>query len=202
MRIIKDITEDETIAAFLKAEIGSFRFGEKIHQQLKADGRERSTIDDPDISSKEPNDYRRFLLGKYRGYGENRGLFRHFPKNVSWKRVVLDKEDLKRMKYINYDYWVELSGGSRLIIDVAKNIIEEFEVFKQSNRNFWEVVEALKRGVNFPESILVTADEHSDLFVLEVHLRLTTYLMEPRFVPERFEVIIGFSEGLRRWGLY
>ncbi len=202
MKIVKDISEDEVIAVFLKAEIGSFRFGNKIFDELEKDNTSREIIDHPDISSQEDNHYRKTLLGKYRGYGLNKELFENFPTDVSWKRVALNKEDLEKVKYINYDYWVELSNGSRVVKDGAKSILAGVEIFKQSNKNFFEAAESLKQGAVFPEPILVAKNEKTGLVVLEGHLRLTAYFMVPDFIPEQLEVIIGFSEGLEKWDLY
>jgi hypothetical protein len=36
--------------------------------------------------------------------------------------VTLTPSELLRVKYINYDYWVELSGGSRLAADAPARI--------------------------------------------------------------------------------
>jgi hypothetical protein len=202
MKIIKNITEDEMIAVFMKAEIGSFRFGGKIFEQLEKDNKHRGIVDNPDISNQEDNNYRKKLLGEYRGYGLNRELFENFPTDVSWKRVGLNKADLEKVKYINYDYWVELSNGSRLVKDGAKSILAGIEVFKNPNKNFLEAAESLKQGFVFPEIILVARDEKTDLVVLEGHLRLTAYLMEPNFIPEELEAIVGFSKDFDKWGLY
>ncbi len=202
MKIAADISEDEMIATFLKGEIGSFRFGERIRHRLTADKQDRRVIDNPNISDAAENKYRRSLFGKYRGYGHNTDLFENFPKNIAWKRVMLDENDLRKLKYINYDYWVELSSGSRRVVDGAKNVVAGVEVFRQSNRNFWEAANIVERGGRFPEPILVAENADSPLVVLEGHVRLTAYLMNSEYTPKALSVIVGFSENMGEWDLY
>ena len=202
MRITKGISEDEMIAVFLKGEIGSFRFGEKIIKYLELDNQNRKIIDNPNIDNNEENKYRRNLFEKYRGYGSNKELFENFPQDVAWKRAILEKADLQNIKYINYDYWVELSGGSRKVIDGARNVIGGVEIFKQSNKNFWETNEIIEKGRRLPDSILVAESESSPLVVLEGHVRLTAYLMKSERITNELPVIIGFSQNMRKWDLY
>jgi len=202
MKIINNITEDEMISIFLKGEIQSFRFGEKILKQLEKDEKDRSVIDKPDILSKEENEYRKRMFGNYRRYGLNKDLFENFPNDIEWKRVILDKQDLLKIKYINYDYWVELSGGSRLVADGAKNVVAGIEIFKQPNNNFWEAAKKIEQGSSFLEPILVAINISSDLVVLEGHLRLTAYFMKPEYIPKEFSAIVGISENIVKWDLY
>src|SRR5207253_2679104 len=53
----------------------------------------------------------------YRGYEARVGLFDGFPHDVRWDWVNLQPDDVLQVKYINYDYWTELSGGSRRAAD-------------------------------------------------------------------------------------
>ncbi len=203
MKIIKNISEDEMISIFLKGEIQSFRFGEKILKQLEKDQKDRSVIDKPDILNNKENEYRKIIFGNYRGYGLNKDLFENFPNNIEWKRVILDKQDLLKIKYINYDYWVELSGGSRLVSDGAKNVVAGIEIFKQPNKNFWEAAKKVEQGGSFPEPILVATNiSSSGLIILEGHLRLTAYFIKPEYIPKELSAIVGISENIVKWDLY
>ncbi|MBW3623773.1 MAG: hypothetical protein KY468_10245 [Armatimonadetes bacterium] len=163
------------MAAFLRTEIASERFGREIVALLERDGRDRSLIDEPDTRNVEENCYRLQLFSDFRGYKQNRGLFEGFPGNVSWYRAILTREELAGVRYIDYSYWNELSGGSRLPADAAKNIREGVEVFEVSNDGFFRMAEALRKGALFPELILVGTAPGSELVVLEGHVRLTAY---------------------------
>lgn len=42
----------------------------------------------------------------FRGY-QDEELFERFPKNIEWKFVQFDDNDIDKIYYINYDYWNE-----------------------------------------------------------------------------------------------
>lgn len=99
------------------------------------------------------------MLGEYRGYGRDQDVFRYVPSDVRWFRAQVTKADLAQVRYIDYDYGTELSGGSRLAEDAAKRIEQGIEVFRVSNGGFWYMANALKAGASFPELIMVGPDE-------------------------------------------
>lgn len=202
MRIIKSISEDEMIAIFLKAEIESERFGHHILQQLQADGVDREIIDSPDSTNTRENTYRRRLLDGYRAYAQRAGYFEGFPHQVEWARAVLSQAEVKQIRYIDYDYWIELSGGTRYAADAIPRIQAGIEIFGQSTQGFWKFVHALEQGKQFDELILVSTGHDDPLVVMEGHARLTAYLMKPDALPEELEVIIGYSPDFVSWGCY
>src|SRR5271157_463585 len=120
MKILKQITEDEMIAEFLKAEINSKRFGKRIIKALNT--KPKTIITKPNLKNKKENQFRRTLLGKVRGFGRNKNLFEDFPKDIRWFRANITKDELKKVKYINYSYWNELSNKTRSPIQAARNI--------------------------------------------------------------------------------
>src|SRR5213078_2077147 len=87
----------------------------------------------PDWHNADENMQRRTLLGVYRGYGRSADYFSGFPSDVRWERVLLTREELEQVRYIDYDYWVELSGGTRLAVDGAKNARAGKVVFRVSS---------------------------------------------------------------------
>ena len=199
MRYIESITEHDMVAVFLKTEIHSDRYDKEIFALLERDGVSRKIVDEPDTSNPEENDYRIQLLGDFRGYKQNRGLFERFPDGVSWNRVALSKDELARVKYIDYSYWNELSGGSRLPVDAAKNIRAGIEVFGESTQWGLEIAQMLEAGAVFPELIVVGCSPESGLVVLEGHVRLTVYFLAPEHIPEELNVIVGFSPNMGDW---
>lgn len=187
------------VAAFLQAEIASERFGKDILALLERDGKSSDTLDRPDVDNPEENRYRIQLLGEYRGCKQNRDLFDAFPEDVSWHRCALSPGELSRVKYIDYSYWIELSGGSRLAVDAARNVRSGIEVFGQSNAGFLKAARALENGAGFPELILVGTAPDSELVVLEGHLRLTAYFLAPEHLPRELSAVVGFSPDLKNW---
>jgi len=195
-------SENEMIALFLQTEIRSDRYRDKILQVLADLGAKESVILDPDLSSDDENTLRKKTLARFRGYGEDREIFEGFPEDVRWIWAYVTASELEKVKYINYDYWVELSGGSRLAKDAAVNIRNGVEIFGVSNDGFFAGAKALLDGAAFPPMILVSDSEET--IVLEGHFRLTVYMLEPGCVKDKLKVMVGYAskEKLMKWSLY
>ena len=202
MRIIRTINEDEMIAVFLACELGSFRFGDHLRQLLQRDAVEPAVIEAPALASEQQNKYRRRLLGEVRGLGHDRANFHGFPDDVTWERCFLTPNEVSRIEYCNYSYWLELSNGTRKPADGAARIKQGVkQIMRQSTENFRRGAAALRAGTTFREMILATHDR-TRLVVIEGHLRLTAYMMEPHLVPDELEVILGYSDRMTDWHLY
>jgi hypothetical protein len=204
MKILKKTTEDDMIAIFLKTEIDSKRFSDKLNEILINKNIDLKIIINPNIKNKEENDTRRYILNEYRGYEDKNRLFEGFPTNIEWYYILLNKDDIRRIRYINYDYWVELSKGSRYAIDAAKNIRKGIEVYGISNKHFIEVSEAFKRRTKFEPLILIAPiEDKEDMIVLEGHLRLTAYALAINYF-DKIKVIVGYSsrKELEKWCMY
>ena len=198
MHNLHPIPAAEMVATFLRAELASPRFEPIILATLERDGRDRSVIEHPDLTNPADTAYRAQLLGELRGYGRDEDVFQDVPPAVRWYRGQASRAELARVQYIDYDYWTELSGGSRLAVDAAERIRHGIEAFGVSNGGFWYLAEALKRGASFPELILVGADEGGPHVLLEGHVRLTAYFLAPECIPSRLPVIVGYAPGLDR----
>ena len=202
MKKIRNISEGEMIAVFLQTEINSNRWSSNILSLLDKDGKSRTIIDKPDLANTEENNYRKKLLGDFRGYGRNEELFTDFPNDVTWIRAKLNREELAKIKYMDFSYWNELSNHTRLAKIGAEIIKTGKTIFNQSNEGFIKAAEAVKQGVPFPEMILISKDKQSELVVLEGHQRITAYLLSSEYMPKELEVIIGYSKDMGQWGGY
>lgn len=202
MKILRECSEQEMIWTFLKGEIDSPRFGDKVKYFLDALKLNRSIIDYPNLDDPSENDARKELLGEFRGLGKNKLLFENFPTDVSWKQVVLTKDDLQKVKFINWSYWIQISGGTRLAKDAAQNVNRGVEISGVSNKQYYDALDALKKGKKFVEPIFATIPGSEDLVLVEGHLRITTYLLDPQYTPHEIEAILGYSENFRKWDLY
>jgi hypothetical protein len=202
MKLLEPLSEDEMVALFLKGEIASSRFGQTILALLDRDGMEHRIVRHPDIGNEAHNAYRRELLGEFRGYGRNVSLFEGFPNDVRWYRALVSKPELSEVVYIKYDYWIELSGGSRLPRDAARRIREGVEIFGVSNQGFWKLAEGIRAGASLPQVILVGTSDHSPFVILEGHARLTSYFLVPELIPQQLRVVVGLSEHMGEWADY
>jgi hypothetical protein len=202
MRKIRDSSEDEMIAIFLQTELHSSRFHQAIGELMQQEGIDPHVVEAPDWSNAHENALRRALLGVYRGYGRNADYFQGFPTNVRWERVTLTRQELEQVRYIEYDYWVELSGGTRMAIDGARNALVGKVVFRVSSDGLVYMANQLRQGAQFPPLILVTKHADAYLVVMEGHVRLTAYLIAPEYILSELEVILGTSAQITNWGCY
>jgi hypothetical protein len=112
MKILKDITEDEVVLIFIKEQLNSPRFVDEMEEIMKRCGADKKIIDNPNFGDKNENDLRKKLFQSFRGSDDEGCLFDNFPNDAFWKRALLNKDDLSKVKYIDYDYWNELSNGT------------------------------------------------------------------------------------------
>ena len=202
MRVLRSIDEDEMIAVFLACELGSFRFGDNLRQLLKRDAIEPAVVEAPDLASAQQNTHRRRLLGEVRGLGHDRANFHGFPDDVTWERCLLTPDEVGRIEYCDYSYWLELSKGTRKPAVGGGRIKQGVkQIMRQSTDGFRRTAAALRAGTTFREMILATHDRNH-LVVIEGHLRLTAYMMEPHLVPDELEVLLGCSDRMTDWRLY
>jgi hypothetical protein len=104
VHVLRPSNEDEMVWLFLRGELDSQRYGPRI----------RCTIDEhvllePDLENEGENALRRAALTTVRGYESREGLFHGFPHDVRWSWAELDPDEVRAIRYIDYDYWVELS---------------------------------------------------------------------------------------------
>jgi hypothetical protein len=202
MRKIRDVSEDEMIAIYLQTELSSVRFRQKLELHMQQEKIDRRIIKEPDWHNTAENVLRRTLLGVYRGYGQNTDYFPDFPAHVRWERVGLSREELERVRYIDWEYWLDLTDGTRMAIDGARNALAGKVVYDVSSDGLVSMADALRQGARFPPLILVAKDVGAPLVVMEGHARLTAYLIAPECIPTELEVIIGYSEQMTQWECY
>jgi hypothetical protein len=197
VRVIAESSADEMVATFLLGELTSERFGPSIRVELTAAGLSDQLLIAADLADEKANRARRDLLGATRGYGHGRWLFdADFPADVRWVRAILTPGDLAQVRYVDYSYWNELSGGSRLPIDAATRIRQGVRVFGVSNSRFLDAAQALARGERFPPLLLVGV-QHGSLVCLEGHLRLTAHALAG--YPMEVECLVGTAPTMDRW---
>lgn len=202
MRMLGPSSEAEMVAIFLRGEIDAARYAPTIAAILACEQLSRQIIDAPDLNNPLENVRRRAILGAFRGFGQDRAIFEGFPADVRWERASVRRDELARVRYIDYDYWVALSGGSRLAPDAAQTIRAGQTIFRVPNDGIWAVAAVWQAGVSFPELILVGTREGEPLVLLEGHGRLTGYFLADTAVPPELVVLVGWSPEMPRWTLY
>lgn len=180
MKTIRKSNENEMILEFLKGEINSNRFNEDLNNTLLELNLDSNIITNGNINNDEENKLRLDIMKKYRGYPDEE-LFERFPKIDEWKFMQLSADDIKRIYYIDYDYWNELSNNTSNPLEAAKVIKLGKEVYGVSNKPFLDGVEYLKENA-FPPIILITCNDEKYL-IIEGHSRMTVY----GFLPDKLD---------------
>ena len=199
MKIIRQSSEDEMISEYLKAEYSSSRFSENIQEAMQKISISEIIILSPDLQNISENRLRRELLGAFRGYGLNQSMFERFPDITDWFLCSFSKEDIDKIRYIDYSYWNELSGGTKLPIDAVRTIHEGISIYGQSNEGFINAASYIRNGGVFNKMFFLTGD-FEKYVIVEGHMRMTAYAIEPDYFND-IEVIVGKCDGneLKNW---
>lgn len=192
MKILGQSFEEEMILEYLRAEVFSKRFSDNIQETMKRLNLDEKIVISADLQSDEENGKRRELLGAVRGYGRNQSMFERFPAVTDWKLCSFSQKDLEKIRYIDYSYWNELSGGTHRPVDAAETIRKGICIYGQNNEGFIQAASYISNGGTFPKMFFLTADFESYVIV-EGHLRMTAYAMAPEQFDD-IEVIVGICD--------
>ena len=185
------------IAAFLRAEIDSDRYGETLRGLLARDGRGDDVLSRPDPADADANRYRRQLLDEHRAYERRAGLFLGFPDVVEWFRAALERDEVLDILYIGWDWWLRLSGGTRRPRDAARRIrAGEMAGVAPGDE---PLAAALRANPPPPELIAVSTRALAPLVLVEGHKRLTAYALFPHYLPRELEILLGVSDEMTGW---
>jgi hypothetical protein len=199
MRQVRPGSEAEMVALFLRAELTSDRYGPGIRALLARDGVPDRVITAPDLGDDAENQVRARLLTDHRGYSTRTEIFEDFPDRVRWEWMAITPAELATVRYIDYSYWNELSGGSRLAADAAPRVRAGITPFGVPSDGLLAMAEQVAAGARFPPLILVTTSPPGDLLVLEGHGRLTAYMLARDHLPAELDVLVGYSAEMTRW---
>lgn len=167
VRRVREATADEVVASWVRAELQSERFGAHYRDALEQS---------PDLTPEA-------LLRIVRGWPD-REYFRGFPPDVRWWLVQVDADELRRVAYIDWGYWNEVSDGTRLPSTAAA-------------RMDW--TEAMVPSADVEPLVLVTDREDGRMVVLEGHARLTRYVIAGDRITMPVTCYVGISPDMPGW---
>jgi hypothetical protein len=202
MRLLRGSSEAEMVALFLRTELPAARSRDSLRALLADDGLPERVVTAPDLGDDAENQARLRLLTQHRGYGTRTELFDGFPDDVCWQWIAITPAELAAVRYIGYDYWVELSGGTRLAVDAGPRIRAGVAPFGVASDWALGMAQDVAGGARFPPMILVTTGPGGDLVVLEGHARLTAFILAREYLPQEMEVLVGSSSAVACWGLW
>jgi hypothetical protein len=116
------------------------------------------------------------------------GLFQGFPEDVEWQRATLTRDEVLAILYIDWDWWLRVSNGTRLAT-VAATV---------QGRDDGD--RAIAAAVEANQPLIVVGDRGcTKLVLLEGHVRLTAYAAFPEYLPAELEVYLGTSPTMADW---
>jgi hypothetical protein len=193
MRLLHPVGEDEVVATFLRGELDSERYGEKLRRLVSRDSRDLDVLRRPDATDSDENAYRRALLEEHRAYVSRQGLFFGFPEHVDWHRAALTADEVLEIRYINWDWWLRISDGTRSPREAARRI-STGDVAGVTAEEHMAVIAA-----PHPELIAAATPALSPLVLVEGHVRLTAYALFPERLPGELEILLGVSDEMAGW---
>src|SRR5215813_15258501 len=190
MRLLRPASEDDMVAVFLAAEVASERYGPQIMEFLTRLGQPFSVVERPDTSDEAANTVRRQVLAGYRDYPDG-DVFTGMPADVRWHYAALTPAELAAVRYIDYEYWTEFSGGTRLAADGARRL------GPWQHQPLWtihrQIADNLLAGRLPPPIILISEPGLANLVVIEGHKRVTVMLACRQLLPAEIEVLLGVT---------
>jgi hypothetical protein len=198
MRIIRAASEAEVVAAFLRGELDSPRWGDRLLELLREDGADPAVVRAPALDDADECAYRARLLDRHRGWLRREGLFAGLPRRIDWWRAALPPKEVLAIDYINWDWWLRLSGGTRRPLDAAARIRRE-EAADAIAEWHQPIAARLQSNEPPPELVAVSPPDRSRLVLLEGHSRLTAYAVYPEYLPAELEIYLGTAPDIHRW---
>jgi hypothetical protein len=187
------------ILAFLRAEADASRWGKTVEAGLAATGFTRAElIDKADLSHPRQNQARLWILQQYRGYRQNRHLFRDFPSDVTWQRLRLEPHELDRLKYAKEDSWKQMSDETRKPSRLVEKL-NRGELPQEVDERIRAIQQAFANGKTYPE-LIVAEGQNSELILIEGHSRASAYVASR--VDKNIEIISGYSLSMSGWHYY
>jgi hypothetical protein len=147
-------------------------------------------IDNADLNDYSTNLVRGIVLGAVRGYGRNDLLFEGFPTDTTWRRVLLEPTELRRLTYINSSPFSQLTDTRSVEVGARNYRRDEGLAARVDN-----LVSAIKQGASLRELILV--EDGNRLVVLDGNTRATAFVIAPAKTP--FLALIGSSPTMHQW---
>lgn len=203
MRLLRTISENEMVAAFLTAEVRSARFGETTRQIARHLNVSPHVLTRPNLASAKENRVRAKVLDEWRGYTSRTKLFDGFPNRVRWYRATLAWSDLQNLYYgRSPKYWAPLSYGTHRVEDGVKFI---YSMPKGGNpaRFVRSIYRGIKAGYAFPPIIALTDLQRSKLVLIEGSARSTAhYKAMSDGLINKMDAIIGVSDKIASWDMW
>lgn len=191
------------VLAFLRGELESARFGSDARRAL-IDAGGLELVHCPDLECDDENAARERALSAARGW-RDREVFEGFPKTVDWYHGVLKPDELERIRFIEYSYWNELSGGTRRPADVLPTLQRgRLPTWLSKLGTSWcfEFAAELGTAETVDGLIVMASPDLGELVLLEGHARLTAMFVGGLQRRLTVGAYLGVTGELESWSGY
>lgn len=177
MKIIRESSENEMLLEYLKSEIDSNRFSEKLKKALDDLDISSNIILNGNLDDEYENRQRKVLMQEFREYPTG-DIFKGFPKEFKWYFVEFEKDDFDKIFYLNWPCWNERTNNTAKPSEAAKNILNGIEFSDIPNAKFLKGLDYLEKSGKFDPIIAVTCNGEK-MVLIEGHSRVTVYALKP-----------------------
>jgi hypothetical protein len=187
---VRSSSEAEVVAEFLRAEIGSLRFGLGTAEEMVRHAATLRMLQEPNLGDANENERRQQILGATRGWRRDEGSFAGFPAAVRWELARLEARDIRRLRFSSSPDWHRLTGGSMRPVDLVRRMREgliepelmEVPEYERGLAGIAEVARALVGGAELPPPILVSCPGDRRIWIAEGFTRVTALILAGRWV--------------------
>jgi hypothetical protein len=181
---VREVTENEVIAEFLRAEFYQPEF-DPYREEVA------NIVFAADLGNDHENTIRKALLFRRRGR-----LWRELPENTRWWEVELQRSELGRLRAFPRKQWRKFARGDFYLVRMIERI--RSKVDSQDQSWFTEKMRSVAadfRGDRVPKSVLLIGiDEKHPLTIIEGNHRMAAaMLVSPETVHEKFRFYCGLS---------
>ena len=143
--------------------------------------------------------FREEVLAGTRGWRIG-GLFDGLPDDLEWHRVGLAPDEVLAVRYIDWDWWLWVTDGSRSPRDAARRI--RAGLAEGVDAESLRPLAARLASADPPPELIAVARPEGPLVLVEGHVRLTSYALFPEYLPDRLEILLGISERAPEWSCF
>jgi O-antigen/teichoic acid export membrane protein len=183
VRLLRRVSEDETIAEFLKSDFENPAF--KEYQETM-----RDIVVKPNFEDASENAKRRALL-----FLRHLALWKEIPHGTQWYEVEIKEADLDHIRVFPRAQWRKLAHGNFSITEVAENLHARRDVLEA---RFLSKIASIGdqlslREPDFGAVILIGLDENKPLAILDGNHRLVAAILSNPRQLQKLKFICGLS---------
>ena len=198
MQLLEEITSDEMIGEFLKAELHSSRFRRGSLRALKMLGYNERLLENPNYGDATQNEKRAKVLGLCRGWPDAE-LFTNFPSDTHWYRINFSINELKRVYRLKSSS--DMADSERSLLATARHVMNGQAVHNINNELIYEIRKKIEAKEQLPPIIIVAAKQEGKKILVEGHSRGVAYCS---FESLNYDIpaIMGISNDMNDWAYF